>query len=251
MLLRTLKYHLFTCRLSRKAATQQSVARQVDWLNGLIEPAVPRALWRRLPRFCQCWLRNLLFAQLVYFGVGLGWAYYIYQCFGSDLFPSQKVPAWRDMCEQMHVAFFALPLYALLPSITEELCERGLTLTYAHVSDVGVPRLCGYLVLYMAFVEFGVYWMHRGLHDVRVGYKCAPHAVAQQHGDSGLANDVHLAAIICALCAHAAACVLCQTATDRAVCLCMPMHVHVHIIVLFTSCCTRIAKRPCFPTIQP
>jgi hypothetical protein len=161
------------CRQARQQATRQSITLQIDWMNSLIEPAVPTPLWRRLPRFCQCWLRNYAFAMAVYFGVGLAWAYYIYQCFGSDLFPKANVPAWRDMAEQMNVSFWALPMYSLLPSITEELCERGYTLTYAHVSDVGVPKFAACLVLYMAFVEFGVYWMHRGLHDIPWGYKCA------------------------------------------------------------------------------
>ena len=112
----------------------------------------------------------------VYFGVGFTWAYYIYQCFGTEFFPKHNMPAWKDMAEQMSVSFAALPLYSLLPSITEELCERGYTLTYAHITDVGVPTFMAYLCLYMAFVEFGVYWMHRGLHEVQIGYRCAdPH----------------------------------------------------------------------------
>lgn len=162
------------CRVSKQTETTQTdIAKQIDWLNSLIRPVVPSPLWRALPRFCQCWLRNYIFAMAVYFGVGFTWAYYIYQCFGNEFFPKHNVPAWKDMAEQMGVSFAALPLYSLLPSITEELCERGYTLTYAHISDVGVPTFMAYLFLYMAFVEFGVYWMHRGLHDVQIGYKCA------------------------------------------------------------------------------
>jgi Delta7-sterol 5-desaturase len=142
-------------------------------MNGLVKPIVPPAIWERLPHFCQSWLRNFLFAAGVYFGVGFIWAYYIYHCFGSDLFPKHNVPTWRDMFEQMNVSLWSLPMYSLLPSITEELCANGCTLAYAHVKDVGRTRLFGYLFLYMGFVEFGVYWMHRGLHDIPAGYKCA------------------------------------------------------------------------------
>jgi lathosterol oxidase len=142
-------------------------------MNSLIKPVVPSQIWDQLPHFCQCWLRNFVFAAGVYFGVGFIWAYYIYMCFGTDLFPNRIMPTWPAMFEQMNVSLWSLPIYSLLPSITEELCARGFTLAYAHVSDVGRPRLVGYLFLYMAFVEFGVYWMHRGLHDIPAGYKCA------------------------------------------------------------------------------
>lgn len=100
------------------------------------------------------------------------------QCFGSILFPDGNVPTWRDMGAQMRVSAVALPMYSLLPTLTEEACERGWTLAYARVSDVGVPAFLGLLALYLAFVEFGVYWMHRGLHDVPWAYRCARPAQA-------------------------------------------------------------------------
>jgi Delta7-sterol 5-desaturase len=161
------------CRATDKPSRQELIRVQIDWINGLVEPAVPAAIWSRLPRFAKCWLRNYIFAMAVYFSIGFVWAYYIYYCFGSDLFAKGNMPSWADMSEQMSVSLWALPLYSLLPSTTEELCERGYTLTYAHVSDVGVPMFIAYMVLYLAFVEFGVYWMHRGLHDIPAGYKCA------------------------------------------------------------------------------
>lgn len=162
------------CRELRQAEIKASIGIQIDWINSLVEPLVPAPLWNPLPRFWKCWLRNWIFSILVYFGVGFTWAYYIYSCFGSDLFPKGNMPQWKDIAEQMSVSFWALPVYSLLPSITEELCERGHTLAYAHVSDVGVPMFLANLFMYMAFVEFGVYWMHRGLHDIPAGYKCAP-----------------------------------------------------------------------------
>jgi Delta7-sterol 5-desaturase len=157
---------------SQRIRTVEAIHEQVDWLNSLVQPVVPQSLWSKLPRFVQGWLRNYIFANAVYFGVNFTWVYYIYYCFGSNLFPSGKVPTWSDMGEQMHVSFFALPAYSLLPTITEEMCERGWTLAYGHVSDVGIPTFVALLFVYMAFVEFGVYWMHRGLHDIPAGYKC-------------------------------------------------------------------------------
>lgn len=135
---------------------------------------MPVSWFENLPTLLQSWLRNFIFSVLVYFGLNFGWAYYIYECFGGDLFPKQNMPSWSDMREQMWVAAWSLPFYSLLPAVTEEIVERGWTLSYSSIADVGVPQYIALFVLYIAFVEFGVYWMHRGLHDIPAGYKCAP-----------------------------------------------------------------------------
>ena len=72
----------------------------------------------------------------------------------------------------MQVATASMPLYATLPALTEAVVERGWTRVYSRIGDVGMGWYLGYFVLYMASVEFFVYWMHRGLHDVRIGYRC-------------------------------------------------------------------------------
>lgn len=155
--------------------TLAAVTQQVDWLNSLVSPTViPRKHFDAMPRMLQAWVRNCIFSVLVYFGLNFAWAYYIYECFGPNLFPKHNMPSWKDMGEQMWVAFWSLPVYAMLPTLTEEVVERGWTLTYARVSDIGVPLYVALFVLYMCFVEFGVYWMHRGLHDIHSGYRCAP-----------------------------------------------------------------------------
>ena len=71
----------------------------------------------------------------------------------------------------LQVATTSMPLYATLPALTEAVVERGWTRVYSRVDDVGLGWYIGYFVLYMASVEFFVYWMHRGLHDVRIGYR--------------------------------------------------------------------------------
>lgn len=76
------------------------------------------------------------------------------------------------MMVDMQVATASMPLYATLPALTEAVVERGWTRVYSRIGDVGVGWYLGYFVLYMASVEFFVYWMHRGLHDVRTGYRC-------------------------------------------------------------------------------
>lgn len=72
---------------------------------------------------------------------------------------------------QSQVAFYAIPSYSLLPAVSEFVVERGWTRVYSRVGDVGLPAYVGYFFLYMALVEFGVYWMHRLLHDIKAGYK--------------------------------------------------------------------------------
>lgn len=67
---------------------------------------------------------------------------------------------------------WAMPLYATLPAITEWIVEQGWTRAYARIEDVGLRNYFLYFVMYMACVEFFVYCNHRGLHDVKIGYKC-------------------------------------------------------------------------------
>ncbi len=82
----------------------------------------------------------------------------------------------NDRCRQIggtvvQVAFLSIPLYAMLPAITEHFVEKGYTKAYSRISDVGVLRYWAYFALYMISVEFFVYWQHRGLHDITLGYR--------------------------------------------------------------------------------
>ena len=69
------------------------------------------------------------------------------------------------------VAMGSMPGYAVLPAVTEAVVELGWTRAYARIDDVGLLRHIASFAVYMACVEFGVYWMHRLLHDIRPGYK--------------------------------------------------------------------------------
>ena len=73
----------------------------------------------------------------------------------------------------MQVSFLSIPVYSMLPAAQEWVIERGWTRAYSRVASVGLARHIAYFVAFMACVEFGVYWMHRLLHDIRVGYRCA------------------------------------------------------------------------------
>lgn len=71
----------------------------------------------------------------------------------------------------------SIPVYSMLPAVEEWIMERGWTRAYTRVSDVGLGWHILYFVAFMTSVEFGVYWMHRLLHDIKPGYKYAPISV--------------------------------------------------------------------------
>lgn len=48
--------------------------------------------------------------------------------------------------------------------------EHGWTKCYPRISDVGFPLYLAYLIVYLVIVEFGIYWMHRELHDIKPLY---------------------------------------------------------------------------------
>merc|ERR1712157_269515 len=64
----------------------------------------------------------------------------------------------------------ALPLYSMLPPVCECIMEKGWTLAYARIDEYGWHMYILFFIIYMAFVEMCVYWNHRLLHDVKVGY---------------------------------------------------------------------------------
>lgn len=210
-----------------KTKTNDSIRLQIAWLNSLVHPFVHTSWFEQLPTVLQSWLRNFVFSVLVYFGLNFGWAYYIYECFGGDLFPKQNMPSWSDMREQMWVASWSLPCYSLLPALTEEIVERGWTLSYSSISDVGVPQYVALFVLYIAFVEFGVYWMHRGLHDFQPGYKYL-HAVHHKY------NKEHSMSPFAGLAFHPLDGIL-QALPYTLALFIVPMHFLTHELLLFAT----------------
>ncbi len=69
------------------------------------------------------------------------------------------------------VANVSMPGYAVLPAVTEWVMEQGWTRSYTRIDSVGLVKYWLYFALYMTSVEFFVYWMHRGLHEIRLGYR--------------------------------------------------------------------------------
>lgn len=104
------------------------------------------------------------------------------------------MPPRSAVLEQIKVASKAMPLYALLPSLVESAAERGGTASFSRIDDVGgvLPYLF-LVVSYMTFVEWGVYWVHRGLHDWRAGYKTLHHVHHKYNKESTLSPFAGLA----------------------------------------------------------
>ncbi|XP_061349378.1 delta(7)-sterol-C5(6)-desaturase-like isoform X2 [Gastrolobium bilobum] len=136
-----------------------------DWYNRiLLGTLLPQCVWVPLPRFLQTWLRNYIGGVLLYFISGFSWCFYIY--YWKDAIPSR-----RAMLLQISVAMKAMPWYSLLPCISEYLTEIGWTKSFPRLYHVGWPAYLFYLAIYLIIVEFGIYWMHRELHDIKPLYK--------------------------------------------------------------------------------
>lgn len=76
----------------------EDFAREGAWINSLI---LPRAVCAALPPVVATWLRNLVAAYALYFGVGALWCVAIYWIGGGRWFPKlSDRPSWRDLFDQ-------------------------------------------------------------------------------------------------------------------------------------------------------
>lgn len=148
---------------------QAEIVAENAWKNSLVTWMLPEGVKQAMPFMVQTWFRCWIMCMALYFGVGAAWCYYAYFAFGSKLFKAGEIPVLPDMLEQIKVSMWAMPLYAVLPTLTEYCVEQGWTMAYTRVADVGLGRYVLYFALYMTSVEFFVYWQHRILH-MGIGY---------------------------------------------------------------------------------
>lgn len=154
-----------------KLQTIAEIREENDWKNDLVLSWLPETMLERMPRIVRAWARCYVACMALYLCVSGAWAYYIYTVFGSSFFRGSKTPEASDILEQVKVSFLSIPFYSMLPAVEEWIIERGWTKAYSRVADVGIIHHLAYFLAFMASVEFGVYWMHRLLHDIRPGYK--------------------------------------------------------------------------------
>ncbi|KAJ9147338.1 hypothetical protein P3X46_029512 [Hevea brasiliensis] len=132
---------------------------------------LPSSWWVSLPRFFQTWLRNYIAGTLLYFISGFLWCFYIYYLKRNLYLPKDAIPTTKAMLLQIYVAMKAMPWYCALPSVSEYMVENGWTKCFASICDVGWFAYIISLIAYFVVVEFGIYWMHRELHDIKPLYK--------------------------------------------------------------------------------
>jgi len=153
------------------------------------------------------------------------WVYYAYHCFGDMLFKAGTMPEPWAVLEQIKVSTKAMPLYSMLPAITEFCAEQGWTMVYPRVDNMGLPMFMVYFVLYMVCVEFGVYWMHRGLHEIQWAYRLL-------HNEHHKYNKEHTLSPFAGLAFHPMDGILQAVPYTLTLFFC-PMHFLTHEILLF------------------
>ncbi|KAJ8761795.1 hypothetical protein K2173_004609 [Erythroxylum novogranatense] len=128
--------------------------------------------WRGpLPHYFQTWLRNYLAATLIYFVSGFLWCFYIYYWKRNVYVHTDNIPTTKAMLLQIYVAMKAMPFYCALPTLSEFMIENGWTKCFSTISEVGWFTYILYSVSYFVLVEFAIYWMHKGMHDIKPLYK--------------------------------------------------------------------------------
>lgn len=124
--------------------------------------------------YMQCYLRDLIMGTMVYWLTAGIWHLFEYVIFRKQLWTDKgrPLPSTETIVDQMCLAQSSLFMYAALPILSEFFIESGITRTYFYISDIGGwTNYFIYFFLYLVFVEIGVYWAHRTLHENKFLYK--------------------------------------------------------------------------------
>ncbi|KAK1320647.1 hypothetical protein QJS10_CPA03g00563 [Acorus calamus] len=186
---------------------------------------LPGYVWEPLPRVLQSWLRNYIGGTLLYLVSGFFWCFYIYYLKRNAYIPKDSIPSKQAMSLQIMVAMKAMPWYCALPTVTEVMVERGWTKCFSSIHEVGWPSYLFYLTIYMVLVEFGIYWMHRELHDIKPLYKYL-------HSTHHIYNKQNTLSPFAGLAFHPLDGIL--QAVPHVICLfILPTHFMTHLLLLF------------------
>lgn len=142
-----------------------------SWNRLLLGSLLPARVWEPLPHFTRTWLRNIIGGTLIYFISSLLWCFYIYSYKYNVYISKDAIPSRKSMVLQIYVAMKAMPWYCALPTLSEYLVENGWTKCFSSIDEIGWLAYIYYLGVYFVIVEFGIYWMHRELHDIKPLYK--------------------------------------------------------------------------------
>jgi lathosterol oxidase len=201
-----------------------------EWKNALVLPASWRAA---LPHVAAVWVRNYVAINVVYFGLAGGWALCLYVLFVDHFFPVDRatgrrnVPARASLAAQARVSVAAMPVYVMVPTLCEWVAERGLTRAADSLAEMGggAEHWLLWTAAYLFFVEWAIYWIHRGLHEVRWLYKWL-------HEDHHVYNNQHDMSPLAGLAFHPLDGAL-QAAPYFVGLFLMPVHFWTHTALLF------------------
>lgn len=124
--------------------------------------------------YLSSYCRDLVMGIIVYWLTAGLWHVFIYRINGEELFVRKKrpFPSNETIIDQMLLAQSSLFMYAGLPVFSEFLIEKKFTKVYFYLDEIGGWKFyVFYLILYLLLVEFGVYWVHRTLHENKFLYK--------------------------------------------------------------------------------
>lgn len=183
---------------------------ETQCFNDLVLFFIPSNYKSHLPHLVQTWLRNYVAGLSVYFLSAGIISFFLYGFPKNSVIPedpaeisagklknssqrtsqnsgnsgnSEKTvkpesnlnlnsfPSNDAIWKQIKVSMAGMPLYVSLPTFSEFMIESGWTKCYSQKEEMGTFSFCGFFFAYMLFVEFGVYWMHRLLHDIKPLYK--------------------------------------------------------------------------------
>jgi len=180
--------------------------------------------------YMACYLRDLFSGTCVYWITATLWHVMIYRVWGNELFVSKgrPFPTSETIIDQMQLAQSSIFIYAALPVFSEFLIENKVTRCYFYVAEVGgwLPYLA-YLALYMFFVEIGIYWMHRTLHENKLLYKYI-HALHHKY------NKASTLTPWCSIAFNPLDGIL-QASPYVVMLFFVPVHYYTHIFLLFFS----------------
>ncbi|XP_048496590.2 delta(7)-sterol-C5(6)-desaturase [Beta vulgaris subsp. vulgaris] len=136
---------------------------------------LPKQLFSLLPHFLCSWLRTTLCAFVLYPLVAF-LCLNFWKRYASDA-SKETMPSRRVMISQAKGALASIPISTLFSTVFEWMAENGWTKCYPHISVMSWSSYVFYTLIYLILVEFGIYWAHRLMHEIKPIYKYihAPH----------------------------------------------------------------------------
>jgi len=148
-----------------------------QWINSLFFSSSTiswfyQAFGEELGHYLVTYFRDLIAGIILYYGTAGIWHWYIYVYRGSRYFPEGDIPSKSMIKDQIMLAQCSIFMYAALPVLAEWFVEMKWTKCYFNISEIGgFYWYLLYTLMYLSFVEFGIYWVHRTLHTNKFLYK--------------------------------------------------------------------------------